>query len=216
MTTKSTRFVVALSVVLLGALGITTGSRDELAIRSDNPVSPFQQRVAEYTQLRQRIIDDLVDSGIHRAADDVQGGREFRHRLALAIRDARRQAQPGEVFCVEVAGRMRHMVWNALQGADDILSEAPWVTSVRVNDFYPEGEPLASVPPSLLTQLDPLPQELQYRFLANSLILLDVDAFLIVDYIPDAFERHFELTESTGNATSATGSSAVLRTSGIR
>ena len=185
MTTKTARFVVVVSVMLLGGLAITS-SRGERPVRSDSAVSPFRQRVAAYARLRQRIINDLLEGGIDPAADD---GREFRSRLGVAIREARRQARPGEIFCLEVAGPMRQMVWNTLQGADDILSEVPEVASVRVNDFYPEGEPLATVPPSLLQRLDPLPQELQYRFLATSLILLDVDASLIVDFIPDAFQR---------------------------
>ena len=84
---------------------------------------------------------------------------------------------------------MRRMVWNALRGEADILSEVPAVPAVHVNDFYPEGEPLGTVPPSLLRQLDPLPPELQYRFLSNALILLDIDTALIVDFIPNAFER---------------------------
>jgi len=185
MTTKSARFVVVVSAMLLGGLTITI-SRGELLVRSDSAASPFRQRVAAYAQLRQRIINDLLEIGIDPTADD---GREFRSLLGLAIREARRQAQPGEIFCLEVAGPVRQMVWNTLQGADDILSEVPQVASVRVNDFYPEGEPLATVPPSLLRRLDPLPQELQYRFLATSLILLDVDTSLIVDFIPDAFQR---------------------------
>ena len=185
MTTKRARFVVVVSVMLLGGLAITS-SRSELPARSDSPVTPFRQRVAAYAELRQQIINDLLEIGIDPAADD---GREFRSRLGLAIREARRQAQPGEIFCMEVAGPVRQMVWNTLQGADDILSEVPEVASVRVNDFYPEGEPLATVPTSLLRRLDPLPQELQYRFLATSLILLDVDTLLIVDVIPDAFRR---------------------------
>ena len=185
MTTKRARFVVVVSVMLLGGLAITS-SRSELPARSDSPVTPFRQRVAAYAELRQQIINDLLEIGIDPTADD---GREFRSRLGLAIREARRQAQPGEIFCLEVAGPVRLMVRNTLQGADDILSEVPEVASVRVNDFYPEGEPLATVPTSLLRRLDPLPQELQYRFLATSLILLDVDTSLIVDFIPDAFER---------------------------
>jgi len=185
VTTKRARFVVVVSVMLLGGLAIPS-SRSELPARSDSPVTPFRQRVAAYAELRQQIINDLLEIGIDPTADD---GREFRSRLGLAIREARRQAQPGEIFCLEVAGPVRLMVRNTLQGADDILSEVPEVASVRVNDFYPEGEPLATVPTSLLRRLDPLPQELQYRFLATSLILLDVDTSLIVDFIPDAFER---------------------------
>jgi hypothetical protein len=60
---------------------------------------------------------------------------------------------------------------------------------MHVNDFYPEGEPLATVPPSLLQRLELLPPELQYRFLGNALILLDIDTALIVDFIPNAFQR---------------------------
>jgi hypothetical protein len=185
MTTRTARFVVVLSGLLLGSLAIT-GSRSEVLVRSDSPGNPFGQRVAAYTQMREQIITSLLEDGFDPTAD---GGREFRNRLGLAIREARSQARPGGIFCAEVAGRMRQMVWQALEGADDILSEVPKIASVRVNDFYPEGEPLGTVPPSLLQQLDPLPQELQYRFLATSLILLDVDTMLIVDVIPDAFRR---------------------------
>lgn len=186
MTTKSARLVVFCSAILLGGLAETPGTRNELPIRSGSSVNPFRERVAAYTQLRQQIIADLLESGIDPNADD---GREFRNRLGLAIREARRQAQPGDIFCVEIAGHMRQVVWNTLQGEDDILSDVPEVPSVRVNDFYPEGEPLATVPPSLLQQFEPLPPELQYRFLATALILLDIDTALIVDFIPNAFQR---------------------------
>ena len=184
MTTKSALIVVFCSAMLLGGLAATTGSRDELPVRSGSPVSPFRERVAAYSQLRQQIITDLLENGIDPNADD---GREFRNRLGLAIREARRQSQPGEIFCAEVAGYMRQVVWTTLQGEDEILSDVPEVPNLRVNDFYPEGEPLATVPPSLLQQFDPLPPELQYRFLASALILLDIDTALIVDFIPNAF-----------------------------
>lgn len=187
MTTKTASLVVLCSTILLGSFAATTGSRDELPVRSGSPVRPFRERVAAYTQLRQQIITNLLENGIDPNAGE---GREFRTRLGLSIREARRPAQPGEIFSAEVAGPMREVVRNTLLGEDDILSEVPEVPGVRVNDFYPEGEPLASVPPSLLERLEPLPPELQYRFLGTALILLDIDTSLIVDFIPDAFERN--------------------------
>jgi hypothetical protein len=187
MTTKSARLVVFCSVLLLGGFAATTGSRDELPVRSGSAVSPFRERVAAYTRLRQQIITDLVENGIDPNAED--DGKEFRNRLGVALRDARRHAQPGEIFSVDVAAHMRQAVWNKLQGEDEILLDVPDVPGVRVNDFYPEGEPLATVPASILQQLEPLPPELQYRFLATALILLDIDTSLIVDFIPNAFQR---------------------------
>lgn len=186
MTTKCVRLVVVCSAVLLGGVATMTDSGLPVTVRSDSSLHPFRERAAAYTQLRRQIIDGLLETGID---PNAENGREFRLRLGLALRDARRQSQPGEIFYPEVAGHMRQMVWNALRGEADILSEVPVVPAVHVNDFYPEGEPLGTVPPSLLRQLDPLPPELQYRFLSNALILLDIDTALIVDFIPNAFER---------------------------
>lgn len=187
MTTKSAHLAVFCAVILLGGFAATTGIQREPPIRPASSVNPFRERVASYTQLRQQIIADLLEHGIDPNGED--DGVEFRQRLGLAIREARRQAQPGEIFCVEVAGHMRRAVWNALRGEDEILADVPAVPSVRVNDLYPEGEPLATVPALLLQQLEPLPPELQYRFLSNALILLDIDTALIVDFIPNAFQR---------------------------
>ena len=57
---------------------------------------------------------------------------------------------------------------------------------VRLNDVYPDGAPFATMPPLLLLQLPPLPAGLEYRFLGNAVILLDVDANLVVDFVPNA------------------------------
>ncbi len=81
------------------------------------------------------------------------------------------------------------------------MADVPAVASVRVNDFYPEGQPFATVPPSLLQLFEPLPPELQYRFLATELILLDIDTALIVDFIPNAFQRSSTYVETHYAAT---------------
>lgn len=142
-------------------------------------------------QLRRAVVADLLENGIDSNAD---GGIRFRQTVAAAVQEARRQSQPGDIFCQEVAGRLRQIVWNAvssrsLRDQREMLSEVPQVSRVRVNDVYPDGEPLASMPRLLLQQLDPLPPELQYRFLSNALILLDIDTALIIDFIPNVFRR---------------------------
>jgi hypothetical protein len=189
MSRTHSRNILVCFVLAFGVLGgaTTTGTGQQVVpVRSDTSPRLFRERVAAYAQLRSEIIADLLKIGIDPKADE---GRRFREMLTVAIRAARRHSQPGEIFCPEVAGRMREMVWTALLNQGDILSDVPMVEAVRVNDFYPEGEPFATVPPLLLQQFDPLPSELQYRFLANSLILLDIDTALIVDFIPNAFDR---------------------------
>ncbi len=48
---------------------------------------------------------------------------------------------------------------------------------------------MATMPPSLLAVLPRLPKELEYRIIGRFLVLRDVDAALIVDYIPDLIPR---------------------------
>ena len=50
--------------------------------------------------------------------------------------------------------------------------------------------PLATIPPQVLQTLPKLTQDLEYRFIGDALILLDVRAHLIADFIEDALPKH--------------------------
>ncbi len=60
---------------------------------------------------------------------------------------------------------------------------------VAVNATYPKSAPLSTVPPTLLFKLPKLPQELEYRFVGRNLVLLDTEANLIADYLPEVVPR---------------------------
>jgi hypothetical protein len=64
--------------------------------------------------------------------------------------------------------------------------DAPAKVPLKVNATYPEGKPLPTVPPNILENLPQLPEDLEYRIIDKHLILRDVDANLIIDYIPNA------------------------------
>ena len=66
-----------------------------------------------------------------------------------------------------------------------IVVEVPMKTPPAINTDYPTTLPLATVPPSLLLKLPTLPEDPEYRFLGRHLILRDIKANLIVDFIPD-------------------------------
>jgi hypothetical protein len=59
---------------------------------------------------------------------------------------------------------------------------------LKVNSRYPATAPLPTVPPNLLVRLPQLPEELEYRIVNRDLILRDVNANLIVDFIPSAIQ----------------------------
>ena len=54
-----------------------------------------------------------------------------------------------------------------------------------MNATYPKGASLATMPPNVLEVLPRLPDGLEYRIVNTHLILWDVDADIVVDYVFD-------------------------------
>jgi hypothetical protein len=69
------------------------------------------------------------------------------------------------------------------------MDENPGRIQIRINSRYPDEIPVSTMPPQILAALPKLPDELEYRFIGERLILLDIHAHLIVDFIEDALPR---------------------------
>jgi hypothetical protein len=117
----------------------------------------------------------------------------YEHRLAHRIREMRSGDGQGEIFTPEISAESRRLIGITLQGPGGprILkslrdTQPPRLPVIRVNSMYPSGVPLQSTPPSLLLNLPPLPPEVEYRVIGHALVLRDVGANLIVDFIPNA------------------------------
>jgi len=190
MSNAHTRLVV-LSVFVLARHIVAAPSCDRMTAPTESITrTSFADRVDEYIRLRRQVAESLQ-------GDEPAGGgvdATVRVALALAIGEARHDARLGGVFGPDAAARIQRVVSTdmanrAPSDRQAILSEVPGVPRAHVNDVYPDGAPLATTPPLLLRELAPLPPELQYRFLEDALILLDVDAGLVVDVIPNVLGR---------------------------
>jgi hypothetical protein len=109
---------------------------------------------------------------------------------------ARRDSHQGNIFTPEVAEQFHMIVDEAFRGPDarnmrrTIEEGDPVkVTTLHVNDVYPEEIPLTTMPPMLLRRLPALPMELAYRIIGRALVLQDTKTNVIVDFIPDAIPR---------------------------
>lgn len=113
--------------------------------------------------------------------------------MAAKVRAARPNAKHGDIFTPKIAEYFRHQIAASLSGRQGVrirasLRHAEPVDgiSIDVNKTYPAGVPLQSTPPSLLLKLPTLPKELEYRIVGHDLVLHDIAANLIVDYVPNA------------------------------
>lgn len=162
------------------------GVNRDAAIGSD-----FEQRVASYMKIHQHAQNGLTAPKKTESAEKIP---EYQHQLAAKIRELRPQAQQGDVFTPETVGLFERLIASALNGQDGEKirksyehAEPAAIRGIRleVNQTYPDGVPLQSMPPSLLLNLPALPKDLEYHFVGRELVLLDVPANLIVDVIPD-------------------------------
>jgi hypothetical protein len=158
-------------------------------------VGTFERAVHDYMALRTAATSSLpplessLDMGKIWAAIDAR---------ADAVRAARPLARAGELFTPAVGVLFRQRILTALGEygipESEVLSEGEDgdgdepVPLAVVNGHFPwerAGRMLSCV---LLT-LPVLPAGLEYRFIGTSLVLVDVDASLVVDILPDVLRE---------------------------
>jgi hypothetical protein len=151
----------------------------------------FTDRVQEYIKMQKNLEASLPTL---KPTKDAAQIFEYQHALAGKIADARRNAHQGDIFTHEVIERFRKIIRSAFQGPEGRLARrtirqddpSKVVARLHMNDVFPEGIPLTTMPPTLLLKLPKLPEELAYRFVGHDLTLVAVKARLIVDLVPDA------------------------------
>jgi hypothetical protein len=179
----------SLAVALIG-LGGCAGEEPAVprASSSDPVFEDFAHRVAQYMRLRDV---RLAGAQLPNSSNDVAANQASTDALAARIRGARAGARQGDIFTPDIAARLRAVLNPEVRGPaaadtrDVIRDDAPPKFTLRVNDAYPEGAPLPTVPPNVLAALPALPAALEYRIVDRHLILLDAEANIIVDYLFD-------------------------------
>jgi hypothetical protein len=202
MTAFGTAFLFALSVAAAPIL--RSGNIDAQSHRSDEAAArtAFEHGIREYVELRQRLEPALPPLRTSGAEELTHAARA----LTAAIQAARATALAGEIFRPEVGEYLRRCIAQALATGytvHDLLAEqddepAFGVGPVVVNGRFPHGRGNAMWP-AMLAALPALPGELQYRFVDRDLVLIDIDASLVVDVLPDALPK-------AGSAISLNGS----------
>jgi hypothetical protein len=155
----------------------------------------FDTRIGEYLKLRKRAIQGIPALKPKATPEHIQA-----HKIAVAqaIREARLDAQQGAILTPDIQEHFREIIRSEMRGRQGLPAKAaakqgnPAMeklrdpVAVKVNAPYPDSAPLSTVPATLLLRLPKLPKDLDFRFVGRNLILRDVEASVIVDYIPNA------------------------------
>jgi hypothetical protein len=153
-------------------------------------IAEFTKRVDEYVALHKKLeatIPSLPKEATPQQIDQHQ------RALGRLIAQARANAKRGDIFTPEmerIARKLLNDIFRGPGGAQmkrEVFEEYGQRNIVpKVNGRYPDEVPLSTVPPGVLAGLPRLPEELEYRFVGTSLILLDPHAHIIADFIERA------------------------------
>jgi hypothetical protein len=182
---------VAGTLLLYGILITCRIAEGQKVNKGSQTISEFQARAAEYVKVHNKARSGLPAVKGNGSAEAV-GGRE--QQLAGRIRTLRRDAKHGGVFTPPISSEFRRLAKISSEGSSgkhietSLARSEPVQFPIHVNAAYPMSDPLQSTPPTLLQNLPRLPKELEYRLVGNRLVLRDIEANLIVDYV-DNFTR---------------------------
>ena len=187
--------IVSIAVVLIvgGAARIAVAQSAPERVNTDaKTLADFQERIKVYVELHQKIEGKLPSLPKEATPQQIdQNQRE----LGRLIREARAGAKRGEVFTPDMEAFVRGMMnslFGKAQGAQlraSIMDENPMSVKLIVNGRYPDEVPLATMPPQVLKTMPEMPEELEYRFVADNFVILDVHAHVIVDFMPNVLPK---------------------------
>lgn len=171
------------------ATGVAASGQHQRVNQQAAIVADFQKRIESYMKLHKAAAGQLP--ALKSTASQAKI-LEYQHTLATRIVAARPHATRGEIFTRPIAAEFRRLIRTTMTGSragrirSSLQRGASVKSNVEVNHPYPAVIPVETTPPSLLLNLPKLPTELEYRVVNHDLVLHDVKADLVVDFVTEA------------------------------
>lgn len=124
------------------------------------------------------------------AADATLGQRDaVQRQFEKELRSARAGTRQGDLFTPQAQPVVKRLIAAVFDGPEgqklksSIMDENPVGVKLVINGRYPDNVPISTMPPPVLQTLPKLVEGLEYRFVNDHLIILDVHAHIIADFV---------------------------------
>ena len=181
--------VAAVAAAAIATRGATVAGSQSVLLGQEAALRVFHERVESYAALHRRLAPPPPAA----SSNDPLSRLLTRQYLASAIRSSRRYAEQGEVFSPEVATVFRRLLADSIgeRDGETFLAELsggqplPRGMHPIVNEPY-SMTPMYRIPSEVRLGLPAIPPEVDYRIAAHDLLLWDIYAGIVVDFVPDA------------------------------
>jgi len=190
-----------LASVLLLFCGIAACDREPSVPQGPAPdtvdeqktLDEFKARIDQYGELHKKAEAKLP--ALSKDSTPQQMDQNQRE-LGRLIAEARPNAKQGELFTPAMETLLRKHLARVFNSPTDgaavkgsVMDENPTGVTMSVNSRYPDDVPISTMPPDVLQKLPKMPEEFEYRFVGRHLVILDVHAHLIVDFVTNAIPQ---------------------------
>lgn len=191
-----TRRILLMTITAAGALALIMAASGYATTRiqatpfdADAAMRLFHEKVEQYAALHRR----LAPPPATESARSPLAKLLTREYLASAIRNARNGANQGDIFTPDIATAFRWRLSDSIGEIDgemfllELNNGVPIARGLHptVNETYTMST-LFRIPPEVRLGLPPLPAELDYRIAGHDLVLWDIYAGIVVDFVPNA------------------------------
>jgi hypothetical protein len=163
-----------------------------IEIEDKEAMEQFKKEVQAYVDIHRAVEAQLPNLPTEATIQQID---QRQRAMLTAMAAARAKAQRGDLFKPAMETTVRRMIAKLFDGIEgrqlreSIMEDNPTTIKIEVNSRYPDTVPLATMPPEVLQALPKMPEELEYRFVGASLVIMDVHAHMIADFIPNALPR---------------------------
>jgi hypothetical protein len=182
-----------LASAFAGAPVCLCGAQSPAPSSSDQKLfSDFSKKANDYIKK-----EHMLAQGQMKPTSDVAKLQDQRKQLRQAVEQSRANARQGDFFTPETADAFRKVLADLLKGPEGKKiktslnhAEPGASTEFKVNGEFPNqnGQPIQSVPPTVLKVLPQLPKGMEYCIAGTTLALRDSAANIVVDYLPNALQ----------------------------
>jgi hypothetical protein len=187
------RIAVSLGLApVLAAVSLLAGDigQEKPRVNADAALSvEFLKGVQAYVELHKKLEATLPPRPEHATPAEIEAHEQA---LASLIMRARAGAKRGDLLPQKIRAYLRRQIGVVLRGPDgavirrSVMEDNPGKVQLRCNARYPEGLPITTMPAPILAALPKLPEHVEYRFVGDRLVLLDIHSQLVMDYMTDA------------------------------
>jgi hypothetical protein len=195
MTTRR-RIAVSLGslAALLAIVSVPAGGQQEKPrVNADAALSAeFLKGIQQYVNLHKKLEATLKPRPEQATPAEIDAHEQALARLIIGARSGAKQ---GDLLPQKVRAYLRRQIGGVLRGPDgagirqSVMEDNPGKVQLRVNARYPDGLPITTMPAPILGALPKLPEHVEYRFVGDRLVLLDLHAQLVMDYMTDALPQ---------------------------